>query len=135
MEFIRIPFGYLLEYLYKFTTNYGLSLILFSLIVKLILLPFAAKHADALFLIKGHLLLLELLLVVAAGDLQPVSYTHLFTGENRKFAVLMQASCMLASDGREAKNESHSDRRGREANLRPDASEPCLLYTSSVRDP
>ena len=48
MEFIRIPFGYLLEYLYKFTTNYGLSLILFSLIVKLILLPFSAKSKKSM---------------------------------------------------------------------------------------
>ena len=39
MEFIKVPFGYLLDWLYQFTTNYGLSLILFSLIVKLILLP------------------------------------------------------------------------------------------------
>ena len=48
MEFIRIPFGYLLEYLYKFTTNYGLSLILFSLIVKVILLPFSAKSKKSM---------------------------------------------------------------------------------------
>ena len=48
MEFIRIPFGYLLEYLYKFTANYGLSLILFSLIVKLILLPFSAKSKKSM---------------------------------------------------------------------------------------
>ena len=48
MEFIRIPFGYLLEYLYKFTSNYGLSLILFSLIVKLILLPFSAKSKKSM---------------------------------------------------------------------------------------
>ena len=48
MEFIRIPFGYLLEYLYKFTTNYGLSLIIFSLIVKLILLPFGAKSKKSM---------------------------------------------------------------------------------------
>ena len=39
MEFIKVPFGYLLDWLYQFTTNYGLSLILFSLFVKLILLP------------------------------------------------------------------------------------------------
>ena len=48
MEFIRIPFGYLLEYLYEFTTNYGLSLILFSLIVKLILVPFSAKSKKSM---------------------------------------------------------------------------------------
>ncbi len=38
MDIIYVPFGYLLEWLYQFTSNYGVALILFSLIVKLILL-------------------------------------------------------------------------------------------------
>ena len=42
-DIIRVPFGYLLDWLYQFTTNYGLALILFSLIVKLVLLPMNAK--------------------------------------------------------------------------------------------
>ena len=36
-DIIRVPFGYLLDWLYQFTANYGLALILFSLIVKLVL--------------------------------------------------------------------------------------------------
>ena len=48
MEFIKIPFGYLLDWLYQFTTNYGLSLILFSLIVKLILLPANIKSKKSM---------------------------------------------------------------------------------------
>ena len=28
-EIIAVPFGYLLDYLYQFTTNYGVALILF----------------------------------------------------------------------------------------------------------
>ena len=43
MDFIRIPFGYLLDWLYQFTSNYGLALILFALLVKLILFPVTAK--------------------------------------------------------------------------------------------
>lgn len=43
MDIIRVPFGYVLEFLNSFTGNYGLALLLFSLIVKLILLPASAK--------------------------------------------------------------------------------------------
>lgn len=47
-DIIRVPFGYLLEWLYEFTTNYGLALILFSLIVKLILMPISAKSKKSM---------------------------------------------------------------------------------------
>ena len=43
MDFISIPFGYLLEFLYRLAGDYGLALILFSVVVKLILAPFTAK--------------------------------------------------------------------------------------------
>ena len=43
MDFIRIPFGYLLSWLYQLTTNYGVALIIFAVILKLILLPATAK--------------------------------------------------------------------------------------------
>lgn len=42
-DLIRIPFGYLLDILYQLTTNYGLALILFAVLVKMILLPMTAK--------------------------------------------------------------------------------------------
>ena len=42
-DLIKIPFGYLLDWLYQFTTNYGLSLILFAILIKLILLPASIK--------------------------------------------------------------------------------------------
>ncbi len=42
-DLVQIPFGYLLDWLYQFTTNYGVALILFSIIVKLILMPASAK--------------------------------------------------------------------------------------------
>ncbi|HIR50363.1 MAG TPA: YidC/Oxa1 family membrane protein insertase [Candidatus Avoscillospira avicola] len=47
-DIIRVPFGYLLDWLYQFTTNYGLALILFSLIVKLVLLPMNAKSKKSM---------------------------------------------------------------------------------------
>ena len=43
MDFISVPFGYLLEWLYRFAGDYGMALILFSIAVKLLLAPFTAK--------------------------------------------------------------------------------------------
>lgn len=42
-DFIQVPFGYLLEWLYRLTSNYGVALILFSVVLKLILLPVGIK--------------------------------------------------------------------------------------------
>ena len=42
-DIIQIPFGWLISMLYQLTTNYGLALILFTIIVKLITLPATAK--------------------------------------------------------------------------------------------
>jgi len=42
-DIIRVPFGYLLDWLDRFANNYGVALILFSLIVKLVLLPMSIK--------------------------------------------------------------------------------------------
>ena len=43
MDIIKIPFGYLLDFLVSFTGSYGIALILFSLVLKIILLPASAK--------------------------------------------------------------------------------------------
>ena len=37
-DIITVPFGYLLEWLYRFTGNYGVALILFAVAVQLVLL-------------------------------------------------------------------------------------------------
>ena len=42
-DIIRIPFGYILDLLYQLTTNYGVALILFAIIVRLVLIPVNAK--------------------------------------------------------------------------------------------
>ena len=47
-DIIRVPFGYLLDWLYTFTNNYGLALILFSLIIKLVLLPMSVKSKKSM---------------------------------------------------------------------------------------
>lgn len=43
-NFIQIGFGYVFRWLYEFTSNYALTIFLFALIVKLILLPLSAKQ-------------------------------------------------------------------------------------------
>ena len=48
MDFIQIPFGYVLEFFYNFFNNYGIALILFSLAVKLLLLPMSAKSKKSM---------------------------------------------------------------------------------------
>ena len=42
-DLVTVPFGYLLSFLYDITTNYGVALILFAILVRFILLPATAK--------------------------------------------------------------------------------------------
>ena len=42
-DIIQVPFGYLLNWLYQLTTNYGVALIIFAILLKVILLPATAK--------------------------------------------------------------------------------------------
>ena len=47
-DILQIPFGYLLSWLYTFTKSYGVALILFTVLVKLILLPTTAKSKKSM---------------------------------------------------------------------------------------
>ncbi len=47
-DIVTVPFGYLLNWLYQFTTNYGVALILFAVIVRLVLLPITAKSRKSM---------------------------------------------------------------------------------------
>ena len=42
-DIVQVPFGWLLKFLYDFTSSYGLALIIFAFIVKLVLMPATAK--------------------------------------------------------------------------------------------
>ena len=42
-DYVKLPFSYLLSWLYNLTGNFGVALILFALIVKILLLPASAK--------------------------------------------------------------------------------------------
>ena len=47
-KFITVPFGWLLGQLYELTTNYGVAMILFALIVQTVLLPIRAKSKKSM---------------------------------------------------------------------------------------
>ena len=48
MSFITVPFGWLLNFLYQFTGNYGVALILFAVLVQLVLLPITIKSKKSM---------------------------------------------------------------------------------------
>ena len=43
MDFITVPFAWLLSFLYDLTNNYGFAMIIFAVLVQLVLLPITAK--------------------------------------------------------------------------------------------
>ena len=45
---ITVPFGWLLDWLYRLTTNYGVALILFAIIVRVVLMPINAKSKKSM---------------------------------------------------------------------------------------
>ena len=47
-DIITIPFGYLLDWLYVLTHNYGAALILFAILVQIVLLPITAKSKKSM---------------------------------------------------------------------------------------
>ena len=47
-DIITVPFGYLLRLLYQLTSNYGVAMILFAIIVQTVLLPMRAKSKKSM---------------------------------------------------------------------------------------
>ena len=47
-DIIRIPFGWLLAFLYDLTNNYGVALIIFAVLLKVIMLPITAKSKKSM---------------------------------------------------------------------------------------
>lgn len=47
-DIIQVPFGYLMDWLYTLTHNYGVALILFSIAVQLVMLPMTAKSKKSM---------------------------------------------------------------------------------------
>lgn len=48
IEAIAVPFGYLLRYIYNFVNNYGLSIVIFTIVVKLLMLPLTLKQTKSM---------------------------------------------------------------------------------------
>jgi YidC/Oxa1 family membrane protein insertase len=48
IEAIAVPFGYLLRYIYNFVNNYGLSIVIFTFVVKLLMLPLTLKQTKSM---------------------------------------------------------------------------------------
>ena len=47
-KIITVPFGYLLDWLYQLTTNYGVALIFFAVAVQMVMLPISAKSKKSM---------------------------------------------------------------------------------------
>ncbi len=47
-EIITIPLGYIIDFIYRLVENYGLSIIIFTIIIKLLLLPLNIKSQKAM---------------------------------------------------------------------------------------
>ena len=47
-DLIRVPFGWLLGFLYDLTSNYGFAMIIFALIVQAVLTPINAKSKKSM---------------------------------------------------------------------------------------
>jgi len=67
-DLIQVPFGYILQYLYEFTQNYGVSLILFGIFIKLVLLPVSMKSKKSMMKMSRMAPLAKKLEVKYAGD-------------------------------------------------------------------
>ena len=72
-DIIQVPFGYLLSLLYQLTTNYGVALIIFAIVLKLILLPATAKGKKSTMKMSRLTPKLQALQKKYAGDQQKLN--------------------------------------------------------------
>ena len=69
-DIIKVPFGYLMDWLYQFTNNYGLALILFAILVKVILFPVQAKSKKSMMKMSRLTPKMQAIQAKYAGDQQ-----------------------------------------------------------------
>ena len=91
-DIIKVPFGYLLDWLYEFTSNYGLALILFSLIIKLILYPLSVKSKKSMLKMSRVSPLVKALEVQYGDDKQ--KYQQAVTELYKEEGVSMTGGCV-----------------------------------------
>lgn len=94
IPFIQIPFGYVLEFFYNFFNNYGIALILFSLAVKLILLPMSAKSKKTMMKTSRLQPMLKQL-EIACGD-DKAKYQQEVSKLYKEEGVSMTGGCLWA---------------------------------------
>ena len=73
VDIIQVPFGYLLSWLYQLTTNYGVALIIFAIVLKLILAPATAKGKKSTMKMSRLTPKLQALQKKYAGDQQKLN--------------------------------------------------------------
>ena len=91
-DIIQVPFGYLLDILYQLTTNYGLALIIFAVIIKLVLLPATAKGKKSTMKMSRLTPRLQALQKKYAGDQQKLNEAT--QALYREEGVSMGAGCL-----------------------------------------
>ena len=72
-DIIQVPFGYLLSLLNQLTSNYGLALIIFAIVLKLVLLPITAKSKKSTMKMSRLTPKLQALQKKYAGDQQKLN--------------------------------------------------------------
>ncbi len=72
-DIIRVPFGWLLNWLYELTNNYGLALIIFAILIKVILFPMTAKSKKSSMKMSRLTPRIQALQTKYAGDQQKLN--------------------------------------------------------------
>ena len=92
MDFIKKPFGYVLNLFYEFTGSYGWALILFAILVRLVLLPATAKSKKSTMKMSRIQPQVQFLQKKYANDQQKMGQAirELYQAEN----VSMGAGCL-----------------------------------------
>ena len=72
-DIIQVPFGYLLAFLYQLTTNYGVALIIFAVIIKIVLYPATAKSKKSMMRMSRLTPKLQAIQKKYAGDQQKIN--------------------------------------------------------------
>ena len=69
-DIIQVPFGLLLKLLYQLTSNYGIAMIIFALVVQTILLPMRAKSKKSMMKMSRLTPMIQKIQAKYAGDQQ-----------------------------------------------------------------
>ena len=72
-DIVQVPFGWLLSVLYQLTTNYGVALIIFAVIIKIVLYPATAKSKKSTMRMSRLTPKLQAIQQKYAGDQQKIN--------------------------------------------------------------